>query len=165
MHRKRKAAVVVIVALVVLVFVGLAIPFSSYLRLVRREVRQTMCVHNLKLIALQLRMYADEHDGAFPDKWSTLVADREIGASEMSEFFVCPEHSRRYEEEYGVPYTVSGPEDIDERSSYVLVPGLHMTDDKDSILAYEKGDNHGGIGHSVMHLDGRGGWDPPSNWR
>ena len=163
MTRKRKAAAVIIV-LVLLVFVGLAVPFSSYLRLVRREVRQTLCVHNLKLIALQLRMYADEHDGAFPDKWSTLVADPEYGASDMLEIFVCPEQSRRYEKTYGVPYTVSGPEDVDERSSYVLVPGLRMTDDKDTILAYEKGDNHGGIGHSVLYLDTRGGWDPPSNW-
>ena len=60
MTRKRKAAVVIIV-LVVLVFVGLAIPVSSYLERVRRDVRQTLCVHNLKVIAIQLRMYADEH--------------------------------------------------------------------------------------------------------
>jgi hypothetical protein len=161
---KRKATVVIIV-LVVLVLAGLAIPFFSYLNYVRRETRQTLCVHNLKLIGLQLRMYADEHAGAFPDKWSTLVTDHEIRASEMLEFFVCPEHSRRYEETYGVPYTVSGPADLDERSSYALVPALHMTDDKDTILVYEKGDNHDAIGHSVLYLDGRGGWDPPSNWR
>jgi hypothetical protein len=54
---------------------------------------------------------------------------------------------------------------VDERSTYVLVSGLRPTDDKDTVLAYEKGDNHGGIGHSVLYLDGRGGWDPPSNWR
>jgi hypothetical protein len=162
MTRKRSVVVVIIIALVVLMCAGLAIRFFSYLDYVRRETRQTMCVHNLKLLAMQLRMYADEHDGAFPDKWSTLVEDLNI---ESFEIFVCPEHSRRYRKTHGVPYTVSGAADVDQRSSYALVPGLRMTDDKDTIVAYEKGDNHGGIGHSVLYLDGRGGWDPPSNWR
>ena len=150
MTGRRKVAVVIIV----LVLAGFAGCFVSALNRARFVARQTMCVHNLKLIAMQLRMYADEHDGAFPDKWSTLVADLNIGSFEI---FVCPQQIRRY--------TVSSPADIDELSSYVLVPGLHMTDDKDTILAYEKGDNHGGIGHSVLYLDGRGGWDPPSNYR
>jgi hypothetical protein len=163
MTRKRKIAVVII-ALVVLVLVALAFPVSSYLRLVRRGVRQTLCVHNLKLLGLPLKMYADEHDGAFPDKWSTLISDPDFFDYDMFEVFVCPMHSERYEKEHGVPLTVTGPEDVDERSSYVLVPGLRTTDDKDTILAYEKGDNHGGIGHSVLYLDTRGGWDPPSNY-
>ena len=163
MTRKRKTAVVIIV-LVVLAFVGLAIPFSSCLRRSRRDVGQTLCVHNLKLLGLPLKMYADEHDGAFPHKWSTLISDPDIFSSDMFEVFVCPMHSKRYEKEHGVPLTVTGPEDVDERSSYVLVPGLRTTDDKDTILAYEKGDNHGGIGHSVLYLDTRGGWDPPSNY-
>jgi len=164
MTRKRKAAVVVIIVLVVLGFLALAARFRSYLDYVRRETRQTLCVHNLKMIALQVRMYADEHDGAFPDKWSTLVADPVFGFSDALEIFVCPEQSIQYKKTHGAPYTVTGAEDVDERSSYVLVPGLHITDDKDTILAYEKGDNHGGIGHSLIYLDGRGAWDPPSNW-
>jgi hypothetical protein len=161
MTRRRKVAVVVIV----LVLAGFAGCFVSALNRAGFAARQIRCVHHLKLIALQLRMYADEHDGAFPDKWSSLAAYPEVAVSDMLEIFVCPEQSRRHERTYGVPYTVSGAEDIDELSSYVLVPGLHMTDDKDTILAYEKGDNHGGIGHSVLYLDTRGGWDPPSNWR
>jgi hypothetical protein len=152
MTRKRKTAVVIIV----LVVAGFAGCFVSALKRARFAARQTMCVHNLKIIAQELRMYADEHDGAFPDKWSTLLAYAEFGASDILEIFVCPEQRRRYK--------VTGPEDVDERSSYVLVPGLRTTDDKDTILAYEKGDNHGGIGHSVLYLDTRGGWDPPSNF-
>ena len=161
MTRKRKTAVVIIV----LVVAGFAGCFVSALSRARFAARQTMCVHNLKLLGLPLKMYADEHDGAFPDKWSTLISDPDFFSSDMFEVFVCPMHSKRYEKEHGVPLTVTGPEDVDERSSYVLVPGLHMTDDKDTILAYEKGDNHGGIGHSVLYLDTRGGWDPASNWR
>lgn len=158
MTRRRKAAAVIIA----LVLAGVAGCFVSGLNRARFAARQTMCVHNLKLIGMQLRMYAEEHEGAFPDKWSTLVADLNTGSLEI---FVCPEESRRHRKMYGVPYTVSGPEHVDERSSYVLVTGLHMTDDKDMLLAYEKGGNHGGIGHSLLYLDLRGGWDPPSNWR
>jgi hypothetical protein len=160
MTRKRKTAVVTIV----LVVAGFAGCFVSALNRARFEARQTMCVHNLKLLGLPLKMYAEKHDGAFPDKWSTLISDPDLFSSDMLELFVCPMHSKRYEKEHGVPYTVSGRDDVDECSSYVLVPGLHMTDDKDTILAYEKGDNHGGIGHSVLYLDTRGGWDPPSNY-
>jgi hypothetical protein len=160
MTRKRKTAVVIIV----LVVAGFAGCFVSALKRGRFAARQTMCVHNLKLLGLPLKMYADEHDGAFPDKWSTLTSDPDFFDYDMFEVFVCPMHSKRYEKEHGVPLTVTGPEDVDERSSYVLVPGLRTTDDKDTILAYEKGDNHGGIGHSVLYLDTRGGWDPPSNY-
>ena len=123
-----------------------------------------MCVHNLKIIALQLRMYAEAHDCAFPDTWSTLITDMYAPGTippDEFEIFVCPNLSREYKKTHGVP---SGPEDIDQLSSYVLVGGLHMTDDKDTIIAYEKGDNHGGIGHSLLYVDFRGGWDPPSNW-
>jgi len=161
MTRRRSVAVLIIV----LLLAGFAGCFVSALNRARFAARQTMCVHNLKVIAIQLRMYADEHDGAFPDKWSTLVTYLQTTTPEWLDQFVCPEQSRRYEKEHGVPYTVTGPEDVDERSSYVLVPGLRMTDDKNTILAYEKGDNHGGIGHSLIYIDGRGGWDPPSNWR
>jgi len=162
MARRRRKVAVVIFMLVLVGFTGWFVPALNRARFVER---QTHCVHHLKLIALQLRMYADKHDGSFPDKWSTLVADLEIGAYDMLEIFVCPEQSIRYEKTHGVPYTVSGAEDVDELSSYALVAGLHVTDDKYTILAYEKGDNHGGIGHSVLYLDGRGGWDPPSNYR
>jgi hypothetical protein len=120
MTRKRKTAVVIIV----LVVAGFAGCFVSALKRGRFAARQTMCVHNLKLLGLPLKMYADEHDGAFPDKWSTLTSDPDFFDYDMFEVFVCPMHSKRYEKEHGVPLTVTGPEDVDERSSYVLVPGL-----------------------------------------
>jgi hypothetical protein len=164
MTRRRKVVVAALVG-VLIGFTVACVRFTRYVRFVRRDVRQTLCVHNLKMLALQLKMYAEEHDGAFPDKWSTLVSDTDLFPPDMLEIFVCPAGSREYEKEHGVPLTVSGPEDVDERSTYVLVSGLRPTDDKDTVLAYEKGDNHGGIGHSVLYLDGRGGWDPPSNWR
>jgi len=160
MTRRRK----VVLLIVVVGLAAFAVNLAFAINRARRAARRIGCVHNLKLIALQLRMYADEHDGAFPDSWSTLITDLEISPDSF-EVFVCPEQRRRYTETYGVPVTMAGPKDIDQRSSYVLVAGLHITDDKDTIIAYEKGDNHGGIGHSVLYLDGRGGWDPPSNWR
>jgi hypothetical protein len=157
MTRSKKVVLFVVAVTLAAFAVNLAFAISR----AKRTERQIHCVHHLKLIAMQLRMYADKHDGAFPDTWSRLVTDLQI-SPDAFDIFVCPNLSREYKKTHGVP---SGPEDIDELSSYVLVSGLHITDDKDTIIAYEKGDNHGGIGHSVLYLDGRGGWDPPSNWR
>jgi hypothetical protein len=44
------------------------------------------------------------------------------------------------------------------------VPGLSPGGDKDTVIVYEKEDNHFARGRSVLYLDGRGAWEPPKNW-
>jgi len=160
----RARARTVVVAVVVLGLGGFACLLLLALDRARAEARRTMCVHNLKMIGMSLHMYQKDNDGVFPTTFAALYPEyTSDDMDHISEVFVCPEFRKKYEKEHGEPYTLSGPEEIEERSSYVLIPGRHVTDDKDTVLVYERGDNHGGKGHSLLYVDGRGGWDPPSN--
>ncbi len=155
----------VVVAVIVLGLGGFTCIFLPALARARTEARKTMCVHNLRMIAILLHMYQKEN-GAFPTTFAALYPEHTGDDMDyINGVFVCPAFRKDYEEEHGEPYTLSGPEEIEEGSSYVLVLGRHVTDDKDTVHVYERGDNHGGKGHSLLYVDGRGGWDPPSNWR
>ena len=150
------------VALVLAVALGVFL--YGRLQHARRDARQTMCVHRFKFVATALKMYAEDHEGRYPDTISALFPDY---LTEL-EVFVCPEVSLTCKRERGVPHPFSDaptPEEIDSLSSYVLVPGLAARDDKDTVIAYEKVDNHFGMGRSLLYLDGRGAWEPPENWR
>jgi hypothetical protein len=143
---------------------ALGIVLTRSLRYARADASRIMCVHNLKVLALNLKMYADEHEGQFPDKFSALYP-RYFAEVYV---FVCPELSARYKRERGIPHPFSPeptPDEIDSLSSYVLVPGLTTSDDKDTVVVYEKKDSHSGMGRSLLYLDGRGAWEPPKNWR
>jgi hypothetical protein len=146
-------ASVVVVILVVLFTVGLG--------RARADARRVICVHNLKLLSISLRTYAEHHDGAFPDTWTALLADPQIGLRDfdyLSGILTCPEFRRAYVKRHGEPYRITGRDGVDARSTYVLVPGLHIDDDAHTILAYERGDNHGGVGHAVLHVEGSAWW-------
>lgn len=130
----------------------------------RQEVRRTLCVHNMKMLAMALDQYAEEHEGRLPDSISELYPKY---IYEM-EVFICPEVQRQCRRERGLTHPFSqepSPDEIDRLSSYILVPDLSAGDDADTVLAFEKEDNHSGMGRSVLYLDGCGAWEPPENWR
>lgn len=146
------------------VVLALAVFCAYELRGMRRDVRRTLCVHNLKIVAIALNIYAEEHEGTFPDTLSALhptyIPNLEV--------LICPELQVTYARERGVthPFTSTPTaEEIDTLCSYEYVPGLSAIGDKDTVIAYEKEDNHFGKGHSLLYLDGRGAWEPPENWR
>ena len=148
---------------------ALAIGLYGSLRDARASARRTTCVHNLKLLALPLRMYAEEHEGRFPDKLSELYSALSPENHDyLTGVLICPELGAKYKWKYGVwtpgnPHPLSHeptPEEIDSLSSYALAPGLSLSDDKDTVIAYEKEDNHSGTGRSVLYVDGRAFWVP-----
>lgn len=117
----------------------------------RATARRSVCVHNLKLLAAPLKAYAEEHDGRFPDKVSDLYfALPPDNRDYLAGILICPERGA-FQRLYPEPT----PEDIDSLSSYAVVPGLALGDDKDEVIAYEKEDNHSGAGRSVLYVDGR----------
>ena len=142
----------------------LAVSLFNRLTDVRRSVRQTLCVHNLKMFATAMAEYAKDHDGHFPDRASALYPDY----LPMLECYVCPELAVTHKREWDAPHPFADnptADDIDRLCSYALVPGLSVNDDKSKLIMYEKADNHHGMGRSLLYLDGHGAWEPPENWR
>ena len=126
--------------------------------------RQTRCVHNLKHVFFGLEAYAKEHDGQLPTRLPELWPKYLPGLDVL----VCPEVQAACLRERGVPHPFPpnpSPEDMDALCSYTYVPGHTMKDGADTVIVYEKKDNHLGKGRSLLYLDGHGAWEPPENWR
>ena len=163
--RSRKKWVFLVVGSALVLALGIGLRGCLHcLHDARASARRTTCVHNLKVLSISMKLYADEHEGQFPDKFSALYPEYITDLRML----ICPELSAKYKRERGIPHPFSPeptPEEIDSLSSYVLVPGLTTSDDKDTVIAYERGDNHSGMGRSLLYLDTRGAWEPPENWR
>jgi len=130
----------------------------------RASARQTVCVHNLKFLSTSLSRYAEEHGGRYPGRLADLWPQYIVNLEDL----VCPEVRAACLRGHGVPHPFPENPDADtlERlSSYAYVPGHTVSDPPDTVIAYEKEDNHGGQGRSLLYLDGRGAWEPPQNWR
>jgi len=146
--------------------VALVLGALLYVKLqeMQHTTRQTLCVHNLKFISMAMQQYAGDNAGSFPNSLSALYPKY----LPQLEAYICPELFAEFKKERGVSQTSSlklDTADIDSLASYSLVPGLSASGDKDTVVAYEKTDNHSGMGRSFLYLDGRGAWEPPVNWR
>lgn len=122
------------------------------------ERQQTLCVHNLHFMAYALRSYAGDHEGQFPERFSQLYPKYLT----LVDVLICP---RADPSALDTLRSASNPEIFDAASSYELAPGRRIDDPPNTLLAWERGDHHGGRGRSVLYVDGRGGWDPPEAWR
>jgi len=140
---------------------GLGLLLFSALQDARESARRAICVHHLKFVAMGLKRYAEEHEGRYPDRLSALYPEY---ISEL-EVLICPKVQGKHHGEGGVPPPFTSddptPAEIDALCSYAYVPGLSPSGDKDTIIAYEKQDNHSGMGRSLLYLDGRAVWKPP----
>jgi hypothetical protein len=103
------------------------------------------CSRNLRQIALASMLYADDNEGAFPDRLSQLHPDY----VENARCFSCPGAPSRWREFEDGRETAAS-------SSYVLVPGLRQGMPSSTILLYDKSrDNHDRTVRVVAYVDGR----------
>jgi len=128
----------------------------------KANYRGKTCVNQVRALADSLRVYATEHEDRFPDRISALYPEfvPDLQA------FICPEVSERYKRERGVPHPFSPDptsEEIDSLSSYAVVPGLSTSDDSDTVIVYEKTDNHSNVKRIRADLAGRMVWDSPED--
>ena len=160
--RKRLICILGCFALVTLAAVASAVLWA---RTNETRKQMTLCVHQLRMLDRPLHVYAQSHGGAVPSRISELypeyVADPRL--------FMCPNVAASYLSRTGQPHPLLRKDvraaGIDEHSSFVLTPGAMMDGSRDIVVASERGDNHHGRGRAVLFADGRGGWDPPVNWR
>lgn len=108
------------------------------------------CKSCLRNIGLGCHLYADEHDGAFPDSLEQLVPE----FIDNPQVFSCPESPSSWEDFNSGNVTEAS-------SSYRLVSGLRADMPGSFILVYEKtSKNHEGDGRNVCFLDGHVEWWP-----
>jgi len=146
--RVRRQAAAVLPFAVLLCF---ASPFSSRLEKTRCGSGPPKCAANLRQIGTSIIMYANDHRGALPPDWSTLLVVQEL----TTELFSCPSSNDE---------TASGatPDEMlrnfkkPGRCSYVYVgtaPPTGLTR-RFYVLAYEPLANHQGTGAHVLYADG-----------
>ena len=132
------------------------VSFSAHFAWVRHETQQTLCAHNLKLVSGSLHRYARDHNGRLPKVWSELYPDY-LGTDPnyIREVLQCPTLLRKTDLADQAPIKPEFFETVD----YVLIPGRTLSDDSDTVLAYERGSNHWDTGHAELYVDGRAAWN------
>ncbi len=108
----------------------------------RGRARQAECANNLKQIGLACHMYADEHNGQFPDKLEVLAGD--------------------YLKDKDVLHCPSAPGRPDSLS-YGYIRGL-TSKDSDKVLAFDAEGNHR-TGRNVLFGDGHVQWMPEAQFQ
>jgi len=121
---------------------ALALPLWQPLAAAREQARRTACLSNLKQIVTACLTYAPDHKGRFPDKLSQLYP----AYLNSLWIFSCP----------GTGTVISGPEEIDAKSSYRLIGGFVLKEVKrtgEKLVLYEDIGSHG-EGANVAFADG-----------
>ncbi len=111
----------------------------------KEKLRRARCVSNLKQLILAAIMWADDHDGEFPEKLSDLYPNY----VDNVKLFTCPSA--------GGP-KITKKEEIDSRTSYIYVTGLTEASLSDAVVIYEDPSNHRGEGGNVAFADGHVEW-------
>lgn len=108
-----------------------------------RSVRIS-CANNLKCVGFGIKMYAGDHENAYPDRLSKI--SRYL--AHQSVLFCCPSSGNE-----------SGTfETVDEWTDYAYISGLNETNAPSEILMYCHPKNHEGKGANILFLDGHVEW-------
>jgi hypothetical protein len=126
------------------------------------NVRGKECVNNLQALTGPLWSYAKQHEGHYPNRISALYPEY----VDDLQVLICPEIREKYKRERGVSRSFSPaatPEQIDSLSSYAVVPNRSASDDRETVIAYEKNDNHPRVKRIRAVLAGYATWDSAEN--
>jgi len=115
----------------------------------RECVKKASCVNNLKQIGIACHMYAQDNEGVLPDTLSCIYPTY---ASNLK-VFTCPNTNNK----------ISCAEEIDKNKSYIYVNGLTKDGDPDTLVAYDKPENHKGKDRNELFLDGHVKWKSLEN--
>jgi prepilin-type processing-associated H-X9-DG protein len=105
----------------------------------RETANQVQCANNLRQIGAAIGVYAERHNGNYPDSFDALQRDSDLKAA----VFICPS-----EPDAPVIGTL--------QCSYVYVgQGLNTAGiTSDTVIAYEPLSNHHGVGLNILYGDG-----------
>jgi hypothetical protein len=136
--RNRKTTVVIVVSLAVALG-GLVLLIGRQGEWRRERARRTACVSNLKHIGLSIRMYADDHGGAFPDD----LSDISPYLAHQAKLFACP----------SLPLHIGPMADVEAWGDYIYIKGFMSDSPPDSAIVLCRPGNHGVAGVNVLFQD------------
>ncbi|MHC4914509.1 MAG: hypothetical protein ACYTGB_03375 [Planctomycetota bacterium] len=147
-RRKRHLTLAEAMVILLLLFLlgGLATPPLQFRS--RAPARRAYCKSNVRQLALACMIYAEDNNGAFPQKLAQLYPTY----IDNAKVFSCPSCPSTYRDFQSGAVTAAS-------SSYVLVPGMRDDMRAQFILIHEKATaNHGGDGGNVGFVDGHVEW-------
>jgi prepilin-type processing-associated H-X9-DG protein len=106
------------------------------------------CKSNLRQIGMACQIYADDNDGAYPPDPVLLYPEY----LDRAKIFSCPSNPSKWWK------LVPAGRWSRESTSYVYVSGLRSTDSGDCVLAFDRIENHQGLGGNVLFIDGHAEW-------
>jgi prepilin-type processing-associated H-X9-DG protein len=143
----RKVAVVISLALAAAVVVAAGLPQVTHrMRLAESGGRQR-CPSNLRQIGTAIALYANDHGGAYPDDFRTLLSAGDDGLS--TGVFICSDTSTK-EARSAAAFTGTAAD-----CDYVYVgDGLTSSVGDDVIVAFDRAENHEHDGINMLFGDG-----------
>lgn len=118
----------------------------------RAQIRAIQCFDHLKRIGGAILLYAGDHQGAFPASLGTLVVAQKLDLPT----FVCPAAPSALPNHWQAMTPQAQADWTNAHTDYIYL-GAKLTLEKarpDTPIAYEKDDDHGGIGMNVLFGDG-----------
>jgi prepilin-type processing-associated H-X9-DG protein len=117
----------------------------------RETANRVKCASNERQIGQALLLYANDHQGKYPDEMGTLVKAEEI----TPEVFLCPTRESSLPPEVHTMTPDQQVAWVNANADYVyLGKGQTFTSPADRIILYEKPGAHSGDGMNILYGDG-----------
>jgi prepilin-type processing-associated H-X9-DG protein len=105
----------------------------------------------MRQIALACVMYANNHQGQYPDDWTTIRLNQDL----TPDVFFCPSTS---DMSLAGPTTAAIAGRLGDSSYVYLGKGMTLQSPPNAVVLYDRPENHHGEHMNVLHVDGRVEW-------
>lgn len=135
------------------ILAGMLLPALSQ---AREKARRISCASDLKGIGFAIRMYSQENKGEFPNKSGAEGFEmlRSGGYLENAKIYTCPSSNT---------VSTDGEKLAEKNVSYVYIGGHKESDNGETVIAYDKPENHIKYGN-ILYADGHVKGYTGGNW-
>jgi prepilin-type processing-associated H-X9-DG protein len=114
------------------------------------------CSSNERLIGQAILLYGNEHKGKYPPDLGTLLKTQPIAVED----FLCPSSQDKVPPDIKTANKDAQAAWVNDNSSYVFVgKDLNFNAAADTVVLYEKADDHDQDGMNLLYADGHVEWE------